>query len=507
MLPESDESFGVLLEEERRDINELVNSIFGEEFIPSLEAQETFQDIELGDEALADVVSEAYSEDFSRRSEMVNSAVETDIGEESHRFINPEINSDIGHPPKRLRPSMARWVGRELVNPEDADWDRILLPQGSDRLREDYSDPEEKFYKELDRLSVALEFEHNYTLVHDDVQDGDDTRREVPTVWRSIANKLESEYGFDSEEAEEMGQRLAINIGNHMHDLAYSVITSSDFTDRKVREFTEYFSNAGMRIAEGQQRDLLMEKSSEDNEKASKISQLLMGEKGTRRDNYLDMNDKKTGYLYTLSAALGAIAADASDEEIEAVSKYARPAAWAFQIRDDMNELENARKYGMEDVSDNEKKPTDVLNGKETLSYIRAEGNVEEELERYASREDEMAEAVLRRMELEREGLNPEKIDEMMEEEGYRFSGNQMHWLKDEKRPVEHDSIMINEAYGDNELDSDQVKDTAARVLKWTDAEKFYDICAKKSEEALDEEDIYSEELIGLVEYMQSRDF
>ncbi|MFB6242102.1 MAG: polyprenyl synthetase family protein [Candidatus Nanosalina sp.] len=456
---------------------------------------------------------------------MITREPEVKIAEETLRFLNPAEHHPEGKvdgPPKRLRPSMTRWVGKEMLD-EDPEWDNILLSQGQDDLREDYDDPEAKYEEELERLSLAAELKHNYTLSHDDVVDNDDTRRGAPTVWRGLADWLEEDMGYEEEEAVQKGQDLAINLGDWLNDISTLLVTKSDFTFEKRVKMLEYLQEGGARIAQGQDKDLKMEDVPNDDlngsGSVSPMTRHLKGEDGSARNLYLDMIEKKTSVLYGTSAGIGALAADADEEEIEEVARYGTAGALAFQIRDDMNELLNAAEYGL-DSGDLGKKATDVPNGKTTLAYETALENTRERLEELEQYEDGEVDAMVRRLELEQQGLEPDEIDERIEDEygeaGYgQNPGTGVSRLKDEKRPVEHDTIMLQEAYGDEDLTSDQVKDVAQRILSRQSAEDLYDDCSRVAEDALQNLGIEyeadkrseSEALYGLVEFMQNRDW
>lgn len=476
---------------------------------------------------LSEIIEEAYGEEFPDRSDMISRDPEMSMAEETLKFVNPTAHygeGEVEGPPKRLRPSETRWVGREMLD-EDPAWDEILLsPDDTDDLRENYDDPEQKFSEELDRLSLASELKHNYTLIHDDVVDNDETRRGVPTLWKSMANWLEEDMGYEEDEAVQKGQDLAINIGDWLNDVSTLLVTKSDFTFEKRIKMLEYLQEGGARIAQGQDKDLKMEDVPNediiDDSSTSPVTRHLKGEGGSARNLYLDMIEKKTSVLYGTSAGIGALAANASEDQIEEMARYGTAGALAFQIRDDMNELKNAAEYGL-DAGELGKSATDVTNGKTTLAYATAVENAREELKEIEAQEDGEVEAMMRRLELEQKGYTPEEIDEQIEEEygesgyGQGTPGFGLSALKEDKQPVEWDEIMLREAYGDGDLTSEQVKDVAQRVLSRQEAEDLYEDCTRVAEDALSnlgidynpQEASDSEALYGLVEFMQSREW
>lgn len=514
-------------------------------------------------ETITEIINETYRESFSDRSEIVPTDMEGEMAEEALRFTHPESeHGELKHPPKRLRPAMFRWVGKEILD-EDPEWDRIIeVPD--EWNGEDLSgvssweqvqnsdadvDPLEVYEQELDDVSIAVEILHNYTLAHDDPIDGDETRRGVPVSWVEIKDKAVEEYGIDEDEAAQLGKDLSVNLGDLMHDLPYSIISGSNFTDEKITEMVSTFADGSMRIAMGQQRDILMEYLDQedvlDEESRSALAEDLFGS-GPARNGYIDMSDKKTGDLYATSAALGAIAADASEnvlrlesgeevahgqvessedvlehledleadtseieadvymasdleeayqvlqeageeygvqadiiDEKEEAASYARAAALSFQITDDVNELVNGAEYGT-DSDKPEKQPTDVLNGKTTLTYMTAVKSIENQMEQLE-----------------------EEIEERVEEEDYGTLGP----LKDRKRQLEHDRIMIDRLYGNQDASSDEVMDVSERVLDNSSAQEVYETCSRFVNQALERAGVDDGELKGLAEYMHERDF
>jgi len=142
---------------EREDIDFDLESLFRETVLSSIESQEGPMDGDkpVAADVLTDIIEEAYGEETNREG-LVSTGPEESMAEEVLRFVNPSVHhgDEVEGRPKRLRPSVTRWMGREILD-EDPDWENILLSQEDERLREDYDDPEQKFYDELDRLSLA----------------------------------------------------------------------------------------------------------------------------------------------------------------------------------------------------------------------------------------------------------------------------------------------------------------------------------------------------------------
>ncbi|MBN1859789.1 polyprenyl synthetase family protein [Candidatus Bipolaricaulota bacterium] len=144
------------------------------------------------------------------------------------------------------------------------------------------------------RAAVALELVHNFSLIHDDIQDKDPTRRGCPTVWSRI------------------GVEQAINAGDLLHTIALREIIACG------EEATEALNRATMSMIEGQAMDLSFE------------------DRHADADEYLTMIDRKTGALLCCAFELGAVCAGASAEVCGALVEFGHFLGRAFQIRDDI---------------------------------------------------------------------------------------------------------------------------------------------------------------------------
>ena len=152
--------------------------------------------------------------------------------------------------------------------------------------------------------ALALELVHNFSLVHDDIQDGDEMRRHKPTVWRV------------------WGQPKALAVGNAMHATAYQ--TALDLTRRGVPEgkairCSRLLVESSLSMIEGQVMDLQFEDSLD-----------------ITIDAYLGMIRLKTGALIACALQVGALLATDRDEHIGAFTQYGRSLGRMFQIRDDV---------------------------------------------------------------------------------------------------------------------------------------------------------------------------
>lgn len=148
-------------------------------------------------------------------------------------------------------------------------------------------------------LACALELIHNFSLVHDDIQDGDEFRRGRPTVWKVFG----------------VGQ--AINSGDALLVLALDTPLSTDLPDETKVMAQKALLSATLRMIEGQVLDLAAEG------------------KPLSVEGYLEMARRKTGALLGCALELGALAAGRPDLR-ELCGALGEELGLAFQIRDDI---------------------------------------------------------------------------------------------------------------------------------------------------------------------------
>lgn len=146
--------------------------------------------------------------------------------------------------------------------------------------------------------AVALELVHNFSLLHDDVIDGDTQRRHRPTVWAL--------YG--------VGQ--AIIAGDALLTLAVQLLLEADPTNTAaVAELTR----ATAAMIDGQADDMAFE---------SRLD-VTIGE-------CLHMEGSKTGALLSCASAMGAILAGAPTPVVDALRDFGFHLGLAFQAVDDL---------------------------------------------------------------------------------------------------------------------------------------------------------------------------
>lgn len=157
--------------------------------------------------------------------------------------------------------------------------------------------------------AAALEMVHTYSLVHDDLpaMDDDDLRRGQPTCHVKF------------------GEANAILAGDVLQTLAFQVIAEDENLTPKTRVklISEIARAAGTPagMVAGQVFDLAAE------------GEQISGEHLKR------IHERKTGAMIVAAARSGAIVAEASEKELEAISTYAAQLGLLFQIVDDLLDL------------------------------------------------------------------------------------------------------------------------------------------------------------------------
>jgi len=161
----------------------------------------------------------------------------------------------------------------------------------------------------LDDVATAVELMHCYSLIHDDLpaMDNDDLRRGLPTCH----------IAFD--------EATAILTGDALQPLAYEIILKSSKINNQdkiyiLKKITEACGYMGM--VEGQMLDMMSFK------KKFSLKELDA------------MHNLKTGELIRTSLIIGGKIAKYNDKELSAINDYGKKIGLAFQIRDDIIDIE-----------------------------------------------------------------------------------------------------------------------------------------------------------------------
>ncbi|MFA1551046.1 family 2 encapsulin nanocompartment cargo protein polyprenyl transferase [Actinomadura chokoriensis] len=147
--------------------------------------------------------------------------------------------------------------------------------------------------------AVAVELAHNFSLLHDDVMDGDPTRRHRPTAW--------TVFGTDA----------AILAGDALLAAAYEALAGDD--SPAAAHGVRVLARSVLDLVEGQSADLAFE-----------------GRTDVTLDECLAMASRKTGALMGAACALGARHGGAGTAETDRLRAFGECFGLAFQLTDDL---------------------------------------------------------------------------------------------------------------------------------------------------------------------------
>jgi geranylgeranyl diphosphate synthase type I len=177
----------------------------------------------------------------------------------------------------------------------------------------------------------AVELIHNFSLIHDDIEDGSTTRRGRTTVW------------------EKWGIPMAINAGDALFSLAnLSMMDLLSFHPQEmVLKASNFLFSSCLNLTHGQFLDM-------DYQEKDAIT----------LDDYWEMIEGKTASLISTTCVLGALLGGADNETIEHYKKFGLNLGLAFQIQDDYLGI-----WGEEEIT-GKSATSDILNKKKTFPVI-----------------------------------------------------------------------------------------------------------------------------------------
>jgi geranylgeranyl diphosphate synthase type I len=152
--------------------------------------------------------------------------------------------------------------------------------------------------------AAALELLHNFSLIHDDIQDRSAERRHRPTVWTL------------------WGEAQAINVGDAVFVIAHQAFYRSvarGVPATLVLTGADWFAAAALALCSGQYHDMAFEQ-----------------RRGVTVDEYMAMARGKTAALLACSAGLGALFGSGDMSKAEPYRRFGEHLGIAFQIQDDI---------------------------------------------------------------------------------------------------------------------------------------------------------------------------
>ena len=174
------------------------------------------------------------------------------------------------------------------------------------------------------RMATVMEFLHTATLVHDDIIDKAETRRNRPTV-----NAL-------------YGNETAVLMGDWLYMSAFE----TSLAERSL-PILDILTSVTRKMTEGELLQLT-----------------LLGHADISEGQYLDVLKRKTAYLFSASCEIGAILGGATEKQQTALRDYGLNLGTAFQLIDDLLDFTSS------DEALGKAAGADLLGGKVTLPLI-----------------------------------------------------------------------------------------------------------------------------------------
>lgn len=177
--------------------------------------------------------------------------------------------------------------------------------------------------------AIAIEVFHNFTLLHDDIMDKAEVRRNQPTVNKKF------------------NENSAILSGDAMAFLAYKYLLESK--SERVLEVIKLFSDTAVEVCEGQQFDMDFEDRMD-----------------VKESEYLEMIRLKTAVLIACSLKAGALLANVGNDVANQLYNFGINLGIGFQLQDDLlDSFGNQKTFG-------KRIGGDILANKKTFLLIKA---------------------------------------------------------------------------------------------------------------------------------------
>ncbi len=234
-----------------------------------------------------------------------------------HEIVNQEIpNSKLKKEPNELYAPIEYIlsIGGKRIRP-------LLVLMGYNLFSENI--------EEALNAAIAIEIFHNFTLAHDDIMDNSSMRRNMPTIHKKWNNNV------------------AILSGDAMLIKAYQYI--SKYKNNILSKILDVFNKTAIEVCEGQQFDMNFEQRIDVSE-----------------NEYLNMIKLKTSVLIAASLKIGAIIANAKEDDTNSLYNFGLNLGLAFQLQDDMLDV-----YGKSEIF-GKKIGGDIIANKKTYLLIKA---------------------------------------------------------------------------------------------------------------------------------------
>lgn len=206
-----------------------------------------------------------------------------------------EAAADLLRGGKRLRPAFCYWGWRGAGRPDD---DTVVA------------------------VGAALELFQAAALVHDDLIDGSDTRRGMPSVHRRFAARHAAQRWAG--EPERFGAAAAVLLGDLLLGWSDELFNGSGLDDAALRRARPVFDQMRAQVGAGQYLDVVASATGADQpDRLAELARTVVSYKAAR-------------YSVERPLVLGGSAAGAGPDVLAAYSRYGLALGEAFQLRDDV---------------------------------------------------------------------------------------------------------------------------------------------------------------------------
>jgi geranylgeranyl diphosphate synthase, type I len=206
------------------------------------------------------------------------------------------------------------------------------------------------YNKEIIKVAIAVELMQSYLLIHDDIIDNDDLRRNKPTMHKELENEFKH---LTKNNKEELGKSLAIIAGDIISVFGSEIIENTKFDEILKLKGIKLFNETIIKTCIGQSLDIIS----------------TYNDKITEKEIENIQQFKTAVYTLNSPLKLGAIFANANNNQLKQLENFALPLGEAFQIQDDILGLIGDKKKIGKNIG------SDIKEGKKTLLVLKAINN------------------------------------------------------------------------------------------------------------------------------------
>jgi geranylgeranyl diphosphate synthase, type II len=211
-------------------------------------------------------------------------------------FTPASLEEAMGPAPTETERIARQWLARSGKR-----WRPLLAVCSFQAFR---NDPEAPLPADLRKIALAVECFHKASLIHDDIEDADETRYGQKT--------LHQEYGVP----------VALNTGDFLLGEGYRMIAESGLSADRRAEMLRVASEGHRALAVGQGLELCWTRSP----------------RPLSADEVIDIFRRKTAPAFEVALRIGAVAAGAEDGVWAVLHRYCEALGIAYQIRDDLKD-------------------------------------------------------------------------------------------------------------------------------------------------------------------------